>query len=191
MLFAISGHERYSPRYFSFSAAPLAVLVVLGIYEVLDLFGRAVRFSRRGIVLVLTAIIAASLAYPGGLYALHKPKEDWRGIAAAIVNRIEREPDKTFVVYETTFKKFPTLNYYLQRFSDDVRVDQTFPKKPERSSGPVMFSKPDTDYAIVAFTHHQVRDFPKTQRAFASKMTLAEEMLDEDGRGYLVYVVPR
>lgn len=191
VLFTISGHERYSSRYFSFSVGPLAVLIVLGIHEILTMLGRTLHLAKPALTLVLTAVIGTLLAYPGGLHALQKPKQDWRGIAAAIVRRIEQEPDKTFVVYETTFKKFPTLNYYLSRYSDDIRVGAIFQRHLEKGSGPVTFWPPGVDYVIVAFTHQKTPNFPKTLQALGSKMTLLERELDEMGRGYLLYAVPQ
>lgn len=186
-LFFVAGHERYSSRYFSFSAGPLAVLVVLGIYQVMVFLSRAVPVLSR-LALVVTAAIAVWLAYPGGLKGLQKTKADWRGIAEAIVERIHREPDKSFTVYETTFRNYPTLNYYLSRFSDDVRVHDTFRRHFESKS--FEFSPPDTDYAIVAFTNHKIRSFPKTLDVLGTQMKLRERHLSE-GRGYLVFQVPK
>ena len=191
VLFTLSGYERYSSRYFSFSVGPLAVLIVLGIYEVLSLVGRALHFVKPAVVLVLTAVIGALLAYPGGLYALQKPKQDWRGIAAAIVERIEKEPTRRSWSMRQRSKGSRRSTTISRRFSDDIRVDQIFQKELEKESGPVAFSPPDADYVVVAFTHQKVRDWPKTRKAFGSNMTLVEEKLDKDGRGYLVYAVPQ
>ena len=186
-LFTISGHQRYSARYFSFCAGPLAVLVVLAIYETLTLLCRTVQVVKPSIVLSLTAAIGGAFAFPGGLDALQKPKDDWRGIAKAIVSRINSEPNKSFAVYETTFKNFPTLNYYLSRYSNDIRVSSVLQKGKEKLPVPVEFTPLDEDYAIVAFTHHTSEKFPKTLRAVNDKMTLLEDHLDQDGYGYLVF----
>ena len=187
-LFFFVGHERYSSRYFSFSVGPLAVLVVLGVYQIMMLASRAFPVLSR-VALVVTTMIAVLLAYPGGLSGLQKTKADWRGIAKDIVDRIDQQPDKSFAVYETTFRKFPTLNYYLSRFSDDVRVRGTLRRRFERKS--VEFSSPETDYAIVAFTHHMVGAFPKTLEALEGRMKIKERHLNEMGRGYLVFEVPK
>ena len=188
LLFFLAGHEKYSNRYFSFSVGPVAVLVVLGVYQIMLLLSRPVPALNR-LVLIVTAVVAGQLAYPGGVYGLQKTKADWRGIAEAIVERINREPDKSFAVYETTFRKYPTLNYYLSRFSDDVRVHETLRRHFERK--PIEFTAPDTDYAVVAFTHQTVRNFPKTLEVLGNKMSLSEEHLNEQGRGYLVFEVPQ
>lgn len=189
VLFFVSEHERYSSRYFSLSVGPLAVVVVLGLYQVLTLMGRVGPVLSR-IALVLAAIIAATLVAPSGLYALQKSKVDWRGIARQIVDRVERQPDKTFFIYETTFKKFPTLNYYLSRYSHDIRVGKTLQRFYERGEKPIVFSPPDADYAVVAFTHQKVSDFPRTLAILNGRMKLLERHLDESGRGYLVFSVP-
>ena len=189
VLFFFSGHERYNNRYFSFSVGPLAVLVVLGIYQVMMLARRAVPVLSRA-ALIVTATIGVLLAYPGGINALQWENTDWRGIAEAIVDRIKREPEKTFAVYETTFRKYPTLNYYLSRFSGDVRVRDTLQMVFE-GRGSIEFSPPDADYAIVAFTHHKVRSFPKTLEVLEGRMKLTEKHLNKKGRGYLVFEVPK
>jgi uncharacterized membrane protein len=189
LLFLLSGHERYSNRYFSFSVGPLAVLVVLGVYQVMTLINRKLPVVGR-LALVLTAAITAALVIPGGLYGLAKtkPDPDWRVIAKAIVARVDREPDKRFAVYETTFKNFPTLDYYLARYSDHIRVRSTLRKFFERDDRPIVFAPPSADYAIVAFTHHKVSDFPKTLAILNSKMKLLEQHLNGD-QGYLVFSV--
>ncbi len=187
-VFYASGHERYSSRYFAFSVGPLVILVVLGAREVVAAIGRAMALPT-GATLVATAAIAVSLFLPGSLYALQKPKADWRGIARDIVARIEREPAKSFALYETTSRSYPTLNYYLSRYSDSIRVFETLTRKSERRQHDLTFNTPKTDYAIIAFTHQTTSDFPTTLKILGSQMDLSENHV-EHGRGYLVYTVP-
>ena len=186
LLFLVSGHERYSSRYFSFSVGPLAVVVVVGIYQIVSLAGRGFPAANR-VTLLVTALLAALLVAPGGAFALMKTKADWRGIADKIVLRINQEPNKRFVVYETTFKKFPTLDFYLRRYSDSIRVDDVLQRGFEKVKKPLQFEAPDADYAIVAFTHQRTSDFPRTLEVLHREMTLVEEHLDEKNRGYLVF----
>lgn len=188
LLFLFSGHERYSDRYFAFSVGPLSVLVVIGIYQIMMLLSRMVPVLSRA-ALFATAVFAVYLVYPGGSYGLEKPKADWRGIAEAIVERINREPDKKFVVYETTFKKYPTLNYYLSRFSNDIRVHEILQRRFERKKEPISIAVPNADYAIVAFTHQKTEDFPRTLEAFDRDMTLQEKHFNSWSHGYLVYSI--
>ena len=183
--FLISGHERYSSRYFSFSVAPLSVLMVLGVFQVVDLIGKALRLPKT-LVLVATGIATVSLALPGGVYALQRTKDDWRGIASAVVDRIKSEPNGTFSVYETSFRRKPTLDYYLGKYSPFIRVETTLPRAIERKNEPIQFTVPNTDYAIVVFTHHTTAHFPRTIEYLSDKMSLSESHLKK-GRGYMVF----
>lgn len=189
-LFLIAGHERYNLRYFSFSAAPLAVILVLGTFQIVSLVARALPAESK-VCLPLTAIVAAMMVLPGGLRAVERQKEDWRGLAEGIVKTIESQPSKTFVVYSTNFKEFPMLDYYLSKYSDTIRVDEMLLRHKERSGPPIEFSAPDADYVIVAFPHQRVPHFPNTLKVINSKLELVEEHLDKRGRGYLVYSAPR
>jgi hypothetical protein len=185
VVFFVSGHERYSRRYFSFSVAPLSVLLVLGSFQIVNLLGKALRLPKK-LVFVGTAMITVSLALPGGVYALQQTKDDWRGIAISVVDRIEREPNVTFSVYETSFRKNPTLDYYLKKYSPDIRVAKTLRRGVEQKNKPIEFSIPNTDYAIVVFTHHTTAHFPRTIKYLSKKMNLSESHLTK-GRGYIVF----
>jgi 4-amino-4-deoxy-L-arabinose transferase-like glycosyltransferase len=189
LLFLFSGHQRYSDRYFAFSVGPLSVLVVLGIYQMMTLLSRLVPVLSR-VALLATAVLAVYLVYPGGSYGLARPKADWRGIAEAVVERINREPNKKFVVYETTYRNYPTLNYYLSRFSNDIRVQKILQRRFERKKGPISFAVPNADYAIVTFTHQKTKHFPRTLEAFDRDMTLQEKHFNSWSHGYLVYSIP-
>ncbi len=185
LLFFVAGHERYSNRYFTFSVGPFAVLVVLSLYRIAQLVRRVGRLPD-WVALVLAAICAAALAAPGGLYALEREKQDWRGIAKAVVERVRLEPDKDFAIYETVFKS-STLDYYLARHSDDVRVYDVLKRHPEKRKRPIEFEAPDADYAVIVFTHHKPSHFPKTLQAMKDSMTLSETRLNTTDRGYVVF----
>ena len=187
-LFLIAGHERYHSRYFSFSAGPLAVVLTLGVFQIICTGTRVMPALKR-LCIPITALATALLVVPGGVKAIGKSKEDWRGIAAAVVERINSEPSKRFAVFATNFKPIPMFDYYLSRFSDRIRVDEMLMRYKERSDRPIDFTPPDADFVVVIFPHQRVPHFPRTLEVFNSKMNLLEEHLDKRGRGYLVYSV--
>ena len=81
-------------------------------------------------VLLVIAVIGL-LVFPQGYAAATKPKNDWRGAARDIVNIVESNPESSYVIYETSFRPTPLLDYYLTRYSDDVRVTGTIQRSQE------------------------------------------------------------
>jgi uncharacterized membrane protein len=201
LLFLLAGAERYNPRYFIFCTPPLAVLLVLGVEECVKLVDRIAAGFRKLPVswyylrynLIIILATAGLLVAPGGYRAATERKPDWRGIAAEIVALTEGRPDKRFIIYETAFRKYPTLNYYLARFSPTVRVYNTvLPVHEKRKWTPFQGDAEEIskyDYLVLAFTHHSVQKFGNTVKRLSKRYKLAFKLLNPEGRGLLIFEV--
>jgi hypothetical protein len=204
--FLVAGVARYSSRYFVFSVVPLAPLVILGVEE-------GVR-SARGILrrrrpypvtdenegrrwqtwaLVVSLLMICTLILPRTYAAAVAPKGDWRGTSQTIVDIIDSNPEASYAVYETSFRRIPMLDYYLARFSDDVRVSGTIQRVEERRES-FAFEK-DTarigeyDYLIVPFIHHTIYDFPKAVERLKQLYEVHYWQIGPDGTGLVIFAV--
>ena len=201
--FRVTGIARTRARYFIFCTPPLAILLVLGLKEAAQLLvpwisrlGTHLQSPNRGTGILPAVIIAATLiVLPKGYGAATKLKDDWRGIAKTIVAVTEGQPHKKFIVYQTSFRNYPTLDYYLGRFSPDVRVSNTLKRSHERLSEFSFEQKASEiakyDYLIVAFTHQRAQDFKNTVERLATRYALVFSTLNRSGRGILVFKIGR
>ena len=201
LTFMISGHQRFSARYFAFCTPPLAVLLALSAEEAVRLIdGLASRVSApsaqryRTLAPLLIVMLASLLVVlPGGYKAATMPKTDWRGTAQAIASLVSSEPKKSFVLYETTFRPYPTLDYYLARFSPTLRVQGVIQRSRERSPKPLNIEAlaekiGKYDYLVLAFTHHTTKHFPKALASLTKRYKVRFRALN-GGRGFIVYKV--
>lgn len=198
LLFLVSGHQRHSSRYFVFCTPPLAVLLVLSIEVAVQQLARLASFLKfretvgyRPLVFPFALLAVLLVVLPGGYAAATKAKTDWRGIAARISSLVVSEPDKNFIVYETTFRDYPTLNYYLSRYSKSVRVHDNVSRSQERSGNFAFVAQANeigkNDYLLLAFTHHTVHQFPKALKQLEQLYPVYIRQLDKGGRGLVVF----
>lgn len=204
----VVGAERIAARYFLFSLAPTALLLVLGFEQLVRLGAHATRVAKgvlpQGVAgsglgrvylrhSTLAAVLLALLvSAPGAYRAASHEKQDWRGIGKQVVQLVEGDPGNSYLIYETSFRNVPTLDYYLERFSGgEVRVHANFLRGHDRSEKFRFRKELDTmkenDYLVVVFTHHRERQFRNTLRALSKDFRLVRRNLDETGRGYIVY----
>ena len=87
------------------------------------------------------------LVLPQGYAAATEPKADWRGAARDIVDIVESNADSSYVIYEPSFRPTPLLDYYLARYSDDVRGNWHYPAvtRAESGGGPAATSLPSSE----------------------------------------------
>lgn len=196
--FMLTGVARYSTRYWLFILPPLAPLLVLAVEEAYHLAGRAWhRIWRRDLsagwaVLAMTATVA-TLIFPGTIAAASRTKTDWRSAAEDIVTIVEADPDSRYLIYETSFRSTPVLDYYLARYSDDIRVDATLPRSQERR-GEFTFESgaeeiAEHDFLLVAFIHHETDDFPTAIERLEETYPVHHSQIDHRGRGLLIFDV--
>lgn len=205
---AVVGAERIAARYFLFSLAPTALLLVLGFEQLVRLGAHVARVAK-GVLPIniagsglartylrhstLAAVLLVSLvSAPGAYRAATHEKQDWRGISEQVVQLVQGDPGNSYLVYETSFRNAPTLDYYLERFSGgEIRVHANILRGHERSKK-FRFRKDlgtmkESDYLVIVFTHHRERQFRNTLRALSKDFRLVRKNLDETGRGYIVY----
>jgi len=206
--FMAAGVARFSARYFVFSVVPVAPLVGLAIERAASWIMRSVRWIQsvstrsrgdetagRDVWAVLLSIaVLGTLILPGTVEAVTEPKADWRGSAREIVNIIESNPDSSYAVYETSHRSTPILDYYLARYSDDVRVMGTIPRFEERRGGEFSFENnldaiAENDFLIVPFIHHRVDNFPRALARLRELYEVQYWEIDSKGKGTVIFSV--
>jgi hypothetical protein len=199
--FSITGVARYSTRYWLFVVPALAPLVVLAVEEAVRLAGRGWRRVRgvglgTGWATAGTAVVLATLVLPGTLAAAGESKADWRGTAQDIAAVVASDPAADYLVYETSFSRGPLLDYYLARYTDEVRVTATIRRRAERTGEGYSFERPADrdliaahDFLIVAFIHHRTTDFPIALRKLSETYRVHHWQVDPSGRGLVIFAV--
>lgn len=194
--FSLLGVARYSDRYFLYSTVPLAPVVVLVIAEAWRLARSASHRLRRaplaGLVGVTTVIVIATTIAPGTHSAATTAKTDWRGTAQDIVGVVEADPNSSYVIYETSFRATPVLDYYLAKNSESIRVDGVIRRGEERRGESFAFERNDDfigqhDYLIVVFAHHSTQQFQLALAALEERYEAHHRHLNAGGRGYIVF----
>lgn len=190
--------ERIRPRYFIFAVAPTAVLLSLALES---FFGLVVRLFRSGHMLgrfyvrnstFVAVLFALLVAGPDAYRAATHITYDWRGIAKQVVELVQGDPGHDYLIYETSWRPEPTLNYYLHRFSGgEVKVHSNVLRGDDRRKRLRYRKEIDTmnqsDYIVLVFTHHRERQFRNTVRAMAKDFRLVRRQLDDDGFGYILF----
>jgi uncharacterized membrane protein len=199
-MFALSGHERYSNRYFIFTAPALAVLVVIAIERAVVLADRLFRRRRASrsylaYSALATLVVTAVLVLPGTFAAATRPKADWRGIAGLIASITNGDPDHKYVVYETGFGR-PRLDYYLERAGAKVRSRASITPADDRKFSKSKLAKHSKqiaryDYLVLTFTHLKDSHFKKLVAKLDTLYDVHSRIFGDDGRGIIVYRVRR
>ena len=195
--FVVTGVARYSPRYWLFIVPALAPLVVLTVREAVRLAGRALRRDPHpGWWVATTLVVIATLILPGTSAAVAPGASniEWRGTAREIVSIVHSNPDARYLIFETSFSKPPYLDFYLDRFADDVHVTATIRRRAEAGNEESSIDRlaPEmrqSDFLIVVFIHHGVQDYPRTLAQLDATYHRYQTQVDELGRGLVIYSV--
>jgi hypothetical protein len=97
-------------------------------------------------------------------------------------------------VFDTAFRLPSVLDYYLARYSDDVRVANVILLPEERRNQGFSFEGlraqiEQHDFIIVAFTHHRMGQFPMAVKKLSDMYPLYLRQLDFRGRGLVIFSV--
>jgi uncharacterized membrane protein len=202
LAFLVTGTARYNPRYVLYAVPALAPLVVLTIAEGTRLADTGWR-RLRGVGLdaaawtnVGMAVVLLTLVIPGTVRGVGRtpPTADWRGLAKTIVSTVESNPRATFVLFDTSWRPVSELDYYLARYSDDLRATGVITMREEGNDKrfDVETRAPQIeryDYLIVAFVHHSVKAFPNALRRLSTRYPVEFRQVDERGRGLIIFSV--
>jgi hypothetical protein len=194
--FLMTGVARYSDRYWLFIVPPLAPLLVLAAHHAVRLAGRAWRSLGSSAVAAAVAVaIMALLVLPGTVEAAGQRRTDHRGTAETIVDIVESDPESSYVVYDAAFRKTSVLDYYLSRFSDDLRVTATIQMHEERRRQYSFVRTADriaaSDFLIVAFAHRSIGNFPNSMERLTATYELQYQLINRRGLGVVVFSVPK
>ena len=206
-LFSVFNLDKLEPRYLIYSTPPLMILLALALEQAISLLDIATKknknlsFKRHYLrnSLIYAIIFVIVLVLPGGYSAAVRRNHDWRGIASSIVEQIERDPENSYIIYETTWRRFPMLDFYLDQHSEDLEVSGIIQRGEERRLASDDNYIPsilrtnsirrieEHDYLIIAFTHHRTRSFPEILSLLHETYELKAFQLDSSGRGYLIF----
>ena len=209
LAFLVAGVASYSDRYVIFSVMPLAPLVVLGVEQAARLVAGLTGRLRAGAThpdvsqkvwaILLSIAVMGLLIYPGGHAGATESKADWRGAARDIVDLVESNPESSYVIYEPSFRPTPLLDYYLARYSDDVRVTGTIPRLQERRAEEdpnyeFGFERDaeligQYDYIVVPFMHHSTRHFPIALDRLREAYDVQHWGIDDNGKGLAIFSI--
>jgi uncharacterized membrane protein len=195
-LFTLSGHERYSDRYFIFTAPSFAIMLVLALEQGVVLLDRLLRKKRsgkkratRGYLAhsaLCTLLLTALLVLPGTYEAATRNKTDWRGTAQLIANITREDPQHNYAVYAT----WGYLDYYLARAGARVRTrgdvghgakSGQFPSSKDRKA------LARYDFLVLAFPHLGASEYKKGIAKLDAAYELHQRLLDNDGLGIIIY----
>jgi hypothetical protein len=198
--FLVLQQERFVGRYLITVVPSILLLVVLAVREVVDgarrwaaprlpaAWGRRLPRSP-----ALLAVALVPLLLPGFVTAVTTPKVDWRGVAADVVAVTASDPANRYFVYETSSRRTPVLDHYLERHGGATRVDATLRRIDERH-GRFPFRDDERllahDRILVVFTHHRTTDYPRTLAALEADFPVHHRQIDAEGQGYIVFEVP-
>jgi hypothetical protein len=145
---------------------------------------------------VLAGLVIVGLILPGTLNGAAPIKADWRGTAQEIVNIVRSDPDSSYIIVEPSFRPPPLLNYYLARYSRNVRVKGVILRADENRGGPFTVDRiagmiAPYDFMIVPFLHHTIRNFPRTLETLKERYPVHFSNIDRRGRGVMVFTVSR
>lgn len=189
---------KYTARYFIFSAVPVAALVVLAAEEVGDWVSRAVRrvggFGPvRLVAPVLALAVIGTLVVPGTVRAANERKSDFRGTAQTLVASIEADPGHNYIIYDTSYRDYSVLDYYLQRYSDRIRTGGVVQHLEERRGRSYRFEEDPRierhDYLIVTFIQFDVTEYPIALKLLEERYEVRHRHLSPGGHGYIVFDV--
>jgi hypothetical protein len=206
--FVIAGAERYSTRYFIFSAAALVPMIVFSLAILFDSAsengGIAYPRGRRdATVSSLLALVLVVSALPAGQSSATREKQDWRGITRDVVTYMGESSASTLIL-ETSFRGRPVSAYYFERHTEESLTVQTVQRLEERrniASGASEGGNVDDltfrflrnlddaqfNEVIVIFTHHRTRDFPLALETLRSRFATEESYVGIDERGFVVF----
>jgi uncharacterized membrane protein len=193
LVFTLLSVERYQVRYFIFSLPPLSALVVIATGALTVLIGRRVSALRSNTLTTMAMALTAIVVFlPGGFEGATDRKTDWRGNTQRILSVIESDPGREYYLIETSFGSSPRSNYYFERFSENVRIDQALPTRFERDG---KFSQIDEglaikqpDRVIVIFNHLRTERFPNLLEHLEVDYDRVTAQFDRGGRaGYVMF----
>jgi uncharacterized membrane protein len=200
LAFLITGTARYNFKYVLYAMPALAPLVVLTIGEAARLVGagwcrvRWRHLDAAALTDVALVVVIVTLVIPGTLRGISWDRSDFRGGAQRIVATIKSDPGSSYVLYDTAFRDTSVLDYYLARYSDDVRVDGIIRVGQERVDQGFPFDSGRTEierhnFLIVAFVNHPITQFPNALRRLTERYPVYFRQLDDKGKGLIIFRV--
>lgn len=187
---------KYTARYFVYSTIPLAALVFLGLEEVGDWVTRIVRrvSDTRTVELVapaLALVVISTMVVPGTIAAATQRKADFRGTAQELVASIEADPRGSYIIFDTSYREYSVLDYYLARYSASIRVGGVIQRLEERRGHSYRFETDarieSHDYLIVTFIYFDVSEFPIALKILEDRYEVRHRHLNPGGHGYVVF----
>lgn len=156
------------------------------------------RFYLRN-VLIISVFFAGIFVGPGAYKALSRSNGlSWRENALQIVNIVESNPAQKYLIVEAVTQNFPTMDYYLKKFSKSVRVGYLLElsandslKKNKDYLPELLQDKKkivsDFDFMIVVFNHSSKNKYTQTLKRITDEFDIRLNYLNEKQKGFIIY----
>jgi hypothetical protein len=150
-------------------------------------------------VLIISVFLAVIFVGPGANRALsHSNGLSWRENAKQIVNIVESNPKHKYLIVEAVTQNFPTMDYYLKKFSKSVRVGYLIElstndslKKNKDYLPELLQDKKkivaDFDFMIIVFNHSSKNQHTKTLKRITDEFDVWLNYLNEKQKGFIIY----
>jgi len=196
--FEITGVARYSTRYFLFSVPAIAPLLAIAIYEVAEIAWNRLRligfsFPGRALFAFLALLSAVFWLFPGVHAAATQTKHDWRGVVSDVVQVVQSDRPRSYVIVEASNRRDALSNFYFDRLANDIRVEYTITRAEERAAnyrvlGDLRDQIERHDRLIVVFLHSRTEAgfFPNALTQLGDRYHEIHRQL-RFGRGYVVF----
>lgn len=205
------GHNRvFYLRYLLFGLpcfiCILSVTTYVGIRFLIALMKKIFHISATRIFLRSSFIISVLLTLTlMGTKAYKAPQSktswNWRAVAEEVSSIAYCDSSHKYCLAESATRMFPTLDYYLKRFSPTLRVgfifsiDENDSLKINNAFVPQIFAKENLleiekhDYLIVTFLHRPKNQYSEITSVLDNKYKLKEAFLNKKNRGFIIYEV--
>lgn len=201
VLLSLFGQDGYRDRYFIFCTPPIAILLVMGLFELLHVLAiaagrmvaaRPLRTAYRFAALLGIALALTTVA-PGGYNAATAEKVDWRLIASMLALKINTDPTHRYVIYDTGFRQTSMFDYYLGKHEGGLHARSVITWADEdHAHFPFAQDREfilDHDYLVTVFNHHHTSEFPRLLADLDARFTEDHRVMVSEGRGFIVYRV--
>jgi uncharacterized membrane protein len=202
VVFFVFETERFNPRYVLYVLPAMTLVVGYATKVLVELLARALSAYRAGAgervyravaarPIVAGLVLASLLVVPGAVGAAQAPKADWRGMASQITDVVANDPEHSYFIIESSFRKTPTFDHYFKREGVDLRIDDTIRRSQERA-GSFSFEEnyevmEQDDFLIVIFVHQKIEDFPLSLALLGERYERRYSDIGADGRGIIIY----
>ena len=188
--YLILGSEIYHPRYFLYVLPALIPVLVLPVWIVIEKT-RLQPTLRAGVATALSISLVA-IVFPQSISAADRNPGSYREVAKGVVEMVNRDPEKSYVVLDTNRGTFSLVNFYFERYDATIRSEGSLPLYEDLANDFDIIRKEldwllEHDYVVVAFASDPSTSYINLVGQLDSIFSQHRNVRDPDGRGYIVW----